>query len=122
MYKGNEMIILYPIQKTNSILCSRQQKLSKNKLMRVRFLFTCSTLHFQIPPTVTNFLSFLLVLDLKLDILLSVRYKVEAAVNSTEKSFKGRILNKIVLTVPTLEFYFRFSVKQLFRSFSFRAK
>jgi hypothetical protein len=90
--------------------------------MRVRFLFTCSTPHFQIPPTVTNFLSFLLVLDLKLDILLSVWYKVEAAVNSTEISFKGRNLNKIVLTVLTLEFYLRFSVKRLLRNFSFPTK
>jgi hypothetical protein len=122
MYKGNEMIILYPIQKTNSILCSRQQKPSKNKLMQVRFLFTCSTPHFQIPLSVTNFLSFLLVLDLELDILLSVWYKVEASVNSREKSFKGRNLSKIVLTVLTSEFYFRFSLKRLFRSFNFRTK
>jgi hypothetical protein len=57
------------------------------------------------------------VLDLKLDILLSVWYKEKAAVNSTETSFKRRTLNKIILAVLTLEFYFRPSVKRLFRNF-----
>ena len=60
MYKGDEMIILCPIEKTNSNLFLRQQKLSKKKLMRVHFFIHLFTPLFQTPSAMTTFLCFFL--------------------------------------------------------------